>query len=394
MQRVALSWLVYRLTSSEFLLGLVSFLGLIPVFVLSPFAGVIADRFQRLRIIVATQILAMAQALILSILVMTGNIGIEAIMMLSLFLGVINAFDTPVRQAFTVEMIEKKDDLGNAIALNSAIFNAARLVGPSIAGILIAAIGEGPCFLINGLSYIAVVGALLRMKIVPGQISGNDQKLLGGLKEGFSYAFGFSPIRYLLLLLFIVSVMGMPYMVLMPVFARDILHGGPHTYGFLLAAAGCGALAGALFLAARTSVAGLERVIPRTAGLFGLAVIAFSFSNNQFLSMFFLVFAGFALMVEMASTNTLLQSIVDDDKRGRVMSMYVMCAMGAAPIGSLLAGFSANLIGAPKTLCIGGICCLLGAVLFQRKLCELKKMILPIYIEKGISDNDKIELNS
>jgi MFS family permease len=394
MQRVALSWLVYRLTSSEFLLGLVSFLGLIPVFLFSPFAGVIADRFQRLRLIIVAQVLAMVQALILSALVMTGHIGIDAIMLLSLFLGVINALDTPVRQAFTVEMIENKEDLGNAIALNSAMFNAARLVGPSIAGILIAVIGEGPCFLINGLSYFAVVGALLCMKIGPIQNSRGDKKFWRGLKEGFSYAFGFPPIRYLLLLLFIVSVMGMPYMVLMPVFARDVLHGGPHTYGFLLGAAGCGALAGAVFLASRTSVAGLERVIPRTAGLFGLAVMAFAISNNQLLSMLFLVFAGFGLMVEMASTNTLLQSIVDDDKRGRVISFYVMCAMGAAPIGSLLAGFTADLIGAPQTLCIGGAFCLLGAYLFERKLPELKEMIQSVYMIKGIIKNNEIERNS
>jgi MFS family permease len=384
MQRVAISWLVYHLTSSELLLGLVSFLGLIPVFVLSPFAGVLADRIQCLRLLIVTQILAMVQALILAVMVMTGHISIEAIMLLSLFLGLVNAFDTPVRQAFTVEMIEKKEDIGNAIALNSAMFNGARLLGPSIAGLLIAALGEGPCFLFNGLSYLAVIASLLRMRINPVEKKTDNQKLLHGLKEGFLYSFGFPPIRTVLALLVVVSVMGMPYMVLMPVFAKDILHGGPHTYGFLLAAAGCGALMGAIFLALRTTVAGLENVIPRTAALFGFAIIAFAFSHDQWLSMFILVFAGFGLMVEMAASNTVLQSIVDEDKRGRVMSFYVMCAMGTAPIGSLLAGFVADQIGAPKTLWIGGVCCIFSALLFKRKLPQLKDMIRPIYIQKGI----------
>jgi len=384
MQRVAMSWLVYHLTSSEFLLGLVSFLGLIPVFVLSPFAGVLADRFHRLHLLIATQVLAMLQAFLLTVLVMTGLIRIGHIMALATLLGLINSFDTPIRQAFTAELVEKRADLGNAIALNSAMFNSARMVGPTIAGLLIAAFGEGFCFLLNGLSYLAVIAALLRMRIPPTAEKKQKQKLLKGLKEGFSYSFGFAPIRSVLLLLMTVSMMGMPYIVLMPVFAKNILHGGSETLGFLMGAAGAGALCGAVYLAQRKTVAGLERVIPLMTGLFSLGLIGFALSRHQWLSLSLLLMAGFGLMVQMASSNSILQTIVDDDKRGRVMSFYVMCVMGTTPIGSLLAGVIADRLGASPTLLIGGICCLAGAVLFMRKLPALRETIRPIYIEKGV----------
>jgi len=370
MQRVAMSWLVYHLTSSEFLLGLVSFLGLIPVFVLSPFAGVLADRFHRLHLLIATQVLAMLQAFLLTVLVMTGLIRIGHIMALATLLGLINSFDTPIRQAFTAELVEKKADLGNAIALNSAMFNSARMVGPTIAGLLIAAFGEGFCFLLNALSYLAVIAALLRMRIPSTAEKKQKQKLLKGLEEGFSYSFGFAPIRSVLLLLMAVSMMGMPYIVLMPVFAKDILLGGSETLGFLMGAAGAGA--------------GLERVIPLMTGLFSLGLIGFALSRHQWLSLTLLLIAGFGLMVQMASSNSILQTIVDDDKRGRVMSFYVMCVMGTTPIGSLLAGVVADRLGAPQTLLIGGICCLAGALLFMRKLPALRETIRPIYVEKGI----------
>ena len=384
MQRVAMSWLVYHLTSSEFLLGLVSFLGLIPVFVLSPFAGVLADRFHRLHLLIATQVLAMLQAFLLTVLVMTGLIRIGHIMALATLLGLINSFDTPIRQAFTAELVEKKADLGNAIALNSAMFNSARMLGPTIAGLLIAAFGEGFCFLLNGISYLAVIVALLRMRIPPTAEKKQKQKLLKGLREGFSSSFGFAPIRSVLLLLMTVSMMGMPYIVLMPVFAKNILHGGSETLGFLMGAAGAGALCGAVYLAQRKTVAGLERVIPLMTGLFSLGLIGFALSRHQWLSLSLLLMAGFGLMVQMASSNSILQTIVDDDKRGRVMSFYVMCVMGTTPIGSLLAGVVANRLGAPQTLLIGGICCLAGAVLFMRKLPALRESIHPIYVEKGI----------
>jgi MFS family permease len=384
MQRVAMSWMVYRLTSSEFLLGLVSFLGLIPVFLFSPFAGVLADRFHRLHLLIATQVLAMLQAFLLALLVITGHIRIGHVMVLAGLLGMINAFDTPIRQAFTTEMIEKKEDLGNAIALNSAMFNVARLLGPTIAGLLIAVVGEGFCFMLNAVSYLAVVAALLLMRIPPTEKKQQDQKLLKGLKEGFSYSFGFAPIRAVLFLLLAVSIMGMPYMVLMPVFAKDVLHKGSHTFGFLMSAAGGGALCGAIYLAQRKTVAGLERVIPLMTGLFSLGLIGFALARHEWLSLLFLWFVGFGLMVQMASSNTILQTIVDEDKRGRVMSFYVMCVMGATPIGSLLAGAVADRLGTPETLFIGACCCLAGALLFMRKLPAIRKIIRPIYIEKGI----------
>ena len=384
MQRVAMSWLVYRLTSSEFLLGLVSFLGLIPVFVLSPFGGVMADRFHRLHLLIATQVLAMLQALLLALLVATGHIRIGHVMVLATFLGIINAFDTPIRQAFTVEMVEKKEDLANAIALNSAIFNSARLLGPTIAGLLIAAFGEGFCFMLNGISYLAVIAALLLMKIPPAMKKAKKQKLIKGFKEGFSYSFGFAPIRAVLFLLLAVSILGMPYMVLMPVFAKDILHKGSHTFGFLMGATGGGALCGAIYLAQRKTVAGLERVIPLATGLFSLGLIGFALSRQEWLSLPLLLIVGFGLMVQMASSNTILQTIVDDDKRGRVMSFYVMCVMGSMPVGSLLAGLVADRLGTPETLLIGGVCCLASAVLFMRKLPAIREIIRPMYIEKGI----------
>jgi MFS family permease len=262
MQRIALGWLVYRLTNSAFLLGAVGFAGQIPIFFIAPFAGVFADRWNRQRMLILTQTLSMAQALLLSFLVLTGTVSVWQIIALSAFLGVVNAFDMPIRQAFTLEMIENKEDLGNAIALNSSMVNSARLLGPSLAGMLIAVFGEGTCFLLNGISYVAVIAALLAMKINPRPPQPRRPPAMQELKQGFAYAFGFAPIRDVLLLLGLVSLVGMPYTVLMPIFARDILHGGPHVLGFLMGASGIGALAGAVYLASRKSVLGLGKIIP------------------------------------------------------------------------------------------------------------------------------------
>jgi len=394
MQRVAMSWLVYRLTNSEFLLGLVGFLSLVPVFVLSPFAGVMADRVNRHRTLVVTQILAMLQAFILAFLVMNGTIQIEHVMVLATFLGLINAVDTPVRQAFTVEMIDRKEDLGNAIALNSAMFNGARLVGPAMAGLLIAVLGEGLCFLFNAISYVAVIIALFLMKIPPADRIQKRTRIRQDLTEGFAYAFGFGPIRSVLLLLVLASITGMPYMVLMPVFAKDILHGGPHTLGFLMGAAGGGALAGAIFLAARKTAAGLETIVPLATAIFGAGLTAFAWSTSQWLSIVLLLFTGFGMMVQMAASNTILQTIVDDDKRGRVMSFYVMCFMGTAPFGSLLAGSAAHKLGAPDTLMISGVCCLAGAMLFALKLKNFRATVRSIYVEKGVISEVALGLQS
>jgi len=384
MQQIAMSWLVYRLTNSVFLLGMVVFLGQLPTFILTPFAGVIADRHNRHHILVATQTLAMLQASVLSILVLTNSIKVWQIIALSMFLGVINSFDIPIRQAFTIEMIENKEDLGNAIALNSSMVNAARLIGPSLAGIIIAALGEGLCFLLNAISYIAVIVSLLAMKISEKKIKSSYPHVLHGLKEGFVYAFSFAPIKYILILLSLVSLTGMPYQILMPVFAKDIFHGGPQTLGFLMAMAGVGALIGAIYLAGRRSVLGLGKIMVLATGVFGLGLIVFSFSRVLWFSMLVICAAGFAMMVQMAASNTILQTIVEEDKRGRVMSFYTMAFMGMTPFGGLLAGTLASRISAPHTLLFGGVCCILGAVIFARQLPLLRAKIHPIYIKKGI----------
>lgn len=388
MQQIAMSWLVYRLTHSAFLLGIVGFTGRIPTFLFAPLAGVLVDRWSRHRLLVITQILSTIQALILAFLVLTGMITVWHIIFLSLFLGFVNAFDVPVRQSFVVDMVEKEEDLGNAIALNSSMATSARLFGPSIAGILIAAVGEGMCFLLNGLSFLAVIAALLAMKIPRRKREIQNRQVIQGLKEGFSYAFGFAPIRSLLLLLGLVSVMGMPYQVLMPIFAGKILHGGSHTLGFLMAASGCGALAGTIYLASRKSVLGLGRIIVISSSLFGIGLITFSLSRVFWLSLLFMLLTGSGMMVQMASTNTVLQTIVEEDKRGRVMSFYAMAFMGMVPFGSLLAGSLANNIGAPYTVMIGGIACIFGSVMFAKKLPSLRKIARPVYVEKGIISDE------
>lgn len=384
MQRVAMGWLVYQLTHSAFMLGIVGFASQFPVFILTPFAGVLADRRNRHRMIILTQSLALAQALALSILVLTGTVRIWHVIALSIFLGIINSFDMPIRQSFMVEMIEDKKDLGNAIALNSSVVNVARLIGPSIAGLLIAAVGEGICFLLNAISYGAVIASLLMMRISPRQENGGVKKIWQEMADGFRYASGFEPIRAILLLLALMSVMGMPYLVLMPVFARDVLHGGPGALGFLMGFAGLGALAGALFLAARKTVLGLGRIISVSAGIMGLALMGFAVSRNLYVSLALMVPAGFGQIVQMAASNTLLQTIVDDDKRGRVMSFYIMAFIGMAPLGSLLAGAVAGRISAPWAVFIGGVACVAGAVLFSRKLPKLREKVRPIYIRMGI----------
>jgi MFS family permease len=281
-------------------------------------------------------------------------------------------------------MVEKKEDLPNAIALNSSMVNGARLLGPSIAGLLIAFTGEGICFLINGCSYIFVILSLLFMTIVPKKPMVQNKQVLKNLKEGFNYTFGFAPIRYIILLLALVSLMGMPYTVLMPIFSKEILHGSAHTFGFLMGASGFGALMGALYLASRKSVRGLAKLIPRATVLFGLGLIAFSFSRYYLLSLALMVAIGLGMMLQMACSNTILQTIVEDDKRGRVMSFFTMAFMGTAPFGSFMAGSLASSIGVSNTLLFGGVSCIVGAYLYSRKLPELKKAIRPVYIKLGI----------
>ena len=384
MQITAMSWLVYRLTHSAFLLGAVGFVGQVPVGLLSPFAGVLADRWERRRMLLVTQGLAMLQALALSLLVLTGTVAVWHIVVLALFAGIVNAFDMPTRQSFVVDMVEDRADLGNAIALNSSLFNGARLIGPTVAGILIAAAGEGLCFLLNALSFLAVLIALLAMRLAPRPAEASRPAVLQGLREGLTYAFGFPPIRALLLFQALISLVGMPYGVLLPVFAKEVLGGGAHTYGFLVSASGLGSLSGALYLASRRSVRGLALRIAFFTVLVGVTLLAFSRSHWLGLSLAILAVLGFGMMVQMAASNTILQTIVDDDKRGRVMSLYVMSFGGVAPFGSLLAGSTASAIGAPDTLLMAGVCCLAGAALFALQLPRFRQHVSPIYARLGI----------
>ena len=383
-QRLAMPWLVYRLTDSAFLLGLVGFAAQIPTFVLSPFTGVLSDRWNRYHILIATQVLSMLQAFILTALFFTHTITIGHIIILSIFLGCINAFDIPARQAFVVEMVEKNEDLGNAIALNSSMVNGARLIGPSVAGVLIASAGEGMCFLLNGISYAFVIISLLFMRIKPRKKNVRNSHVLHSLREGFSYTFGFSPLRAIILLLALVSLMGMPYAVLMPIFAKEILHGGSHTFGYLMGASGIGALMGAVYLASRKSVLGLGKVIAVSACVFGLGLILFSLSTIFWLSLALMVIAGLGMMLQMASSNTIIQTLVDDDKRGRVMSIYTMAFVGTAPFGSIMAGSLASALGAPNTLLLGGVLCVIGGTVFASQLTGLRKAARPVYVRLGI----------
>jgi MFS family permease len=384
MQRIAMPWLVYNMTGSTLLLGVVGFAGQIPTFLLSPVAGVLTDRWSRYRVLLVTQIISMIQASILAWLCLTGQIQIWHIVVLSIALGCINAFDVPSRHSFVIDMVEKKEDLGNAIALNSLMFNGARLIGPSIAGIMLASAGEGICFLINAISYIFVIISLMMMKLKISEVRKKGSDILKDLKEGLNYTFGFPPIKHIILLLGLVSLMGMSYTVLMPVFAKQILHGGSHIYGFLMGAAGFGALLGALFLASRESVLKLGRIVPAAAILFGAGLIVLSFSRNFPLSLILMVFIGLGVMLQAAASNTILQTITDDDKRGRVMSFYTMAIMGTAPFGSLMAGGLAKVIGTPNTILVGGIACIIGALFFLRKLPELRTIVRPIYVKMGI----------
>ncbi|HEX9078235.1 MAG TPA: MFS transporter [Desulfuromonadaceae bacterium] len=385
MQQVAMSWLVYRLTNSAMLLGVVGFASQIPTFLISPVAGVLADRWDRRRLLIATQTLAMFQALLLALIVLTGVVQVWQIIVLSLVLGGVNALDIPIRQSFVVEMVEHREDLGNAIALNSSMVNGARLIGPSIAGLLVASVGEGICFLLNAVSYLAVIVALAAMRVPHrSRHSHPSRHILHELREGFAYAYEFGPIRSILLLIALVSLVGMPYAVLVPVFAKDILHGGAHTFGFLMTAAGSGALAGTLYLASRRSVLGLGRVIVAATIFFAAGIASFALSGSFPLSLAALALAGFGAMTLVASCNTVLQTILDEDKRGRVMSFFTMAFIGMAPFGSLGAGAMAGMIGPRHTLLIGALGCLVGAALFARYLPRIREKVRPIYVRMGI----------
>ena len=371
MQSVAQSWLVYRLTGSVVLLGLIGFASQIPVFLLAPIGGTVADRYNRHRILIVTQSCAMVLAGILAFLTLSGRIEIWHLFVIASGFGLANAFDIPTRQAFAVDMVGK-EDLVNAIALNSSMFNGARIVGPAIAGILVALIGEGWCFFINAFSYTAVIGGLLKMNIVP-HIRKATGSAFENIKEGFTFVATNKPIRALMLLLGLVSLMGMPYAVLMPIFADQYLGGGSSTLGFLMGASGMGAVTAALTLASRREVFGLGRWVVLACGGFGISLLLFSVSRNFWLSMVILVPVGFSMMTQMSSSNTLIQSMVPDHLRGRVMSVYSMMFMGLAPFGALLAGSLAGIIGAPETVALGGLACVVGSAIGAWKLGGLQK---------------------
>lgn len=392
MTRIATAWLVYELTKSALLLGFVSFAGQIPTFILAPFAGVLVDRLNRRTVLIWTQSLAMVQSLALAGLTLAHIITVPEILGLSAFQGLINAFDMPGRQAFMVQMVEDRNDLSNAIAINSSMVNLARLVGPSLAGIVIAATNEGWCFLIDGFSYIAVIASLVLMRVQVADVKRAAASMTQQLREGWEYVSAFIPVRAILLLFALVSLMGMPYVVLMPIFAAKVLHGGAHTLGFLMGAAGVGALISALSLVARKTVRGLLKMIPISAALFGAGLIVFGLSRIDWLSMALMVVVGFGMMQGMTASNTIIQTLVPEDKRGRVMSYYTAAFVGMAPFGSLLAGGLAHWIGAPETVMLTGSCCIVGAALFTSRINLIRKHMRPVYIELGIVPSEEVEL--
>jgi MFS family permease len=373
----ATSWLVYRLTGSALLLGVVGFASQVPAFALMPFAGIAVDRWNRHRLLVATQTLSMLTSLTLAGLTLTGRITIPALIAVSVVQGIVTAFDMPVRQAFVIALIEDKLDIGNAIAMNSSMFNAARLAGPSIAGGIIAVSSEGWCYLIDGISFLAVIVALLAMRLAPtaARQTARGAGPYAQLKEGWRYASGSAPIRSMIGLIGVVCLLGVPYGVLLPIYAGSILGGGPHTLGFLMTASGGGALLGALWLAARRSPEGLHAVIPVAATVFGVGLMGFAVSRVLWLSLAFLVLAGFGAMVQFASSNTLLQTIVDDSKRGRVLSFFLMAYFGTTPFGSLVAGAISARYGAPVTLAAGGACCIIGAAWFRTGIASVRDVL-------------------
>jgi MFS family permease len=382
--RLASSWLVYRLTDSEFLLGLVTFVGQIPSLVLSPLAGVYIDRWNKHRVLVITQLLAMAQSAAMAFLTLTGRITVADVMILQALQGLINAFDTPARQSFVSQMVDDRADLPNAIALNSAIVNGSRMIGPAIGGVLIAAFGEGWCFALDTFSYVFVVASLLAMQ-VPVAIKNMDTTpVITALAAGFKYVSGFAPVRSGLLLVALISMLGMPYQVLMPVMASDILGGGANTLGVLMTATGLGALSGSVYLASRHTVLGLGRRIAQASMLFGAALMAFAASRNLWLSLALLPLTGAGFIVTLAATNTVVQTVVPESLRGRVMSLYTVAFLGTAPIGSLFAGMAAERVGAPVTIAIGGAVCMVGGGWFYTTLPRLRALIRPVYAERGV----------
>jgi MFS family permease len=394
MQNVSQAWLVYKMTQSSLQLGAVGFASQIPVFLIAPLGGIVADRYNRHRVVIATQIASMLLAFTLAGLTLTHVIQVWHIFVLASLLGVVNAFDIPARQSFLVDMVGK-EDLMNAIALNSSMFNGARVIGPAIAGILVARIGEGWCFFANAVSYIAVIIGLLLMQVPRPVYHASSASPLARILEGFTFVRQTGPIRALLLLLGLISLVAMPYTVLMPVFAHRILHGGARALGILMGATGVGALLGALTLATRRGVRGLGRWVAFSCGGFGFFLILFAWSRYFWLSVALLLPVGFCMMLEMSSSNTLIQAMVPDQLRGRVMAVYSMMFMGMAPFGALLGGGLADRLGAPITVSIGAIACIGGAAIFGMHLPKIRTEARQLIIEQTVSGGEpSVEMTS
>ena len=392
MTRLATTWLVYRLTHSALLLGFVSFAGQIVAFAVGPFAGVWVERLNRRKLLVWTQAAAALQSLAMAALTLAHVINLSEIIALTVFQGLINAFDMPGRQSFLVQMVEDRNDLSNAIAINSSMANGARLIGPAIAGLVVAAFGEGWCFLIDGVSYFAVIASLLLMRTKPLNVCRDTTSMLEQIRESWDYVSTFRPIRSILLLFALISLMGFPYGVLLPVFAGQVLHGGATTLGWLTGASGIGAFLSALSLAVRKSVVGLTRMLQVAAALLGGALILFGLSHTLWSSLVLMVFAGFGLMQGASASNTIIQSLVPEDKRARVMSYYTMAFFGAAPFGSLLAGMLAHRIGAPQTVMVTGAFCVAGSLWFTLEMPKVRAILQPIYQEMGLLPMCDIDL--
>ena len=383
-QQIAMAWLVYRLTGSAFLLGLAAFAGQFPIFLLAPLGGVWADRFDRRKLLVVTQALAMAQALALALLTHTGLIQVWHIIVMAAALGVIMAVDTPLRQTFVPQLVQSKEDLPAAIAFNGFMQNTGRMIGPTIAGMLLVYFSEAFCFLVNGISKIAVIAAILQMTLAPSAPTPGGSSVLRGLIEGLRYAWDVVPIRLLLPMMALVSFMATPYQTLLPIFAKEIFGGGASTLGFLMGAAGFGSLMSPIYMASRREVRGLTRLVLGGMLLTGATLLVFAYSPVLWLSMLMIAFTGLGIILAAQAINTIFQTIVDDAMRGRIMSLFTVSFLGVAPLGSLAAGALANAIGAQHTLATGAAFCILGAAMLWRLLPRLRANIRPIYVRLGI----------
>lgn len=381
-QNLALGWLVYRLTDSAFYLGLVGFAGQIPALILTPIAGVYADRLNRRNILMLTQFIPMVLAFLLSILVFTDTISITLILVVVVINGLALSFDTPFRHAFLLEMIGDRKLITNAVALNSTLVNTARFIGPTLGGILIALFGEAYCFLINGFSFMAMLAALTMMHVPHFVKKVSERSVLADLKVGFKYTWNYFPARYMILLVMVTSIFGLPFQAFLPVFARDILHGDSRTLGFLTGAVGAGALTGAFYLAMREGVSKIPSIIRFSAFVFAIGLFIFSVSNVVWLSVLILYFSGFGMITQFSATNTLLQTVVDEDKRGRVLAFYSMSFMGFTPIGSLMLGTMSDFLGVPLTFSIAAAALLMAALLFSGKMKVIQRSLQPAPINE------------